>query len=61
LLRLRRDTEISRSELAKRTKPIQTEMRERFEVLATHPEITKKAAQAMKASLTGVPIPAFQA
>jgi len=35
--------EISRAELVMQTKPIQAEIRERFEVLATHPEITKKA------------------
>ncbi len=35
--------EISREELAKRTQPIQAEMRERFEILAKHPDTTKKA------------------
>lgn len=35
--------EISPAELAKRTEPIQAEMRERFELLAKHPDTTRKA------------------
>ncbi|WP_005031817.1 IS66 family transposase [Holophaga foetida] len=35
--------EISREELAKGTQSIQAEMRERFEILAKHPDTTKKA------------------
>lgn len=35
--------EISRDELIQRTKPIQAEMRQRFEILLAHPGTTKKA------------------